>query len=100
MKTLKSDIHCAILKGSSGKINRFLMVQEAIKNKIHILNIKDPATFIKKYEEEKVKKQKVKKEDKKEVKIEKKQEKNTEDVTKDQKKEQEKEKNKILTKKE
>jgi len=100
MKALKTDIHCAILKGSSGKKNRIQMVQEAIKNKIHIINLKDPAAFLKTYEEEKAKKQKEKKEVNKEVKVEKKQEKNIEEIAKDQKKEQEKEKNKILTKKE
>ncbi len=88
MKALKADIHCAILKGSSGKKNRIQMIHEAIKTNIHIINLKDPAAFLKACEEEMAKKTKVKKdvkEGKKEAKVE---------------KEQEKVKNKILTKKE
>ncbi len=120
MGALDSAVHIAILQGTAGKKNKILMVQEALKKKIHILNLKDPSAFLKKCDEEKAqkkvqikeqKKSEVKKEEKKEEKIDEKkkseknkadasEEKSIDELTKDHKKEEQKQKNKILTKKE
>jgi large subunit ribosomal protein L32e len=113
LKNLDPKKEAAILQASVGKKKKLTIVKEAFKLNVPLVNIKDPAAYIKKIEEERdakktaqkeVRKQEEKKQEKKE---EKKQEeaKEKEEAAKaldlEEKKEQEKkELDKILTKKE
>ncbi len=108
MKALDATKQIAIVKASAGKKSRIEMVQEAVKKKAHIQNIKDLATYLKQVEEEMTQRKKAKKEQKKveakpaEKKTEKKEEKaeKKEEAVKEHKEQEKKEQEKILTKRE
>lgn len=108
LKTLDATKHIAIVKASTGKKSRMEIVKEAVKKKVVIQNIKDPAAYLRQGEEEMAQRKKAKKEqkkveakpaEKKATSDEKKEEKKeaNEDVAKEQEK---KELEKVLTKKE
>lgn len=110
VKALAAEKHALILKSSVGIKKRMEMVKEAVQKKMTIINLKDPAAWLKKMEavldeKKKAKKQKEEKKETKEQKKEAKAEK-TEEKEKialspeDQKKEEKKEMEKVLTKKE
>jgi len=97
MKGLDHKKHAVIIKASTGKKNKILLLKEAISKKIIVANIKDPAAYIKKVEEkisdkrktkkEKEKKKEEKKEEKKKKEDKKKEEEKTiEDITKEEEK--------------
>lgn len=109
MGALDSAIHAVILKSSTGEKKKVLMIQEALKKNIRILNMRDASAFLKACEEkraqkpvkEKEKRVGEKKEEKKEEKEEEKpSEKTIEEIAKDHTKEEQQQKHKILTKKE
>lgn len=112
LKNITAEKHVIILKSSMGIKKRIEIVKEAVQKKITMLNLKDPAAWLKKMEtvldEKKKQKKEEKKEEKKETKGQKKEtkteEKKNEEKTvlsaEDQKKEEKKEMEKVLTKKE
>ncbi len=107
LKNLDPKKEAAVLQASVGKKKKLTLVKEALKLNVLLVNIKEPAAYIKKIEEERDAKKQAQKEvqKKEEKKQEKKNKEEKEETTKaidqEEKKEQEKkELDKILTKKE
>lgn len=61
LKNLKADTHILVLKASVGIKKRLEIVREALKHSFRIVNLKDPAAWLKQIEEEMTQRKKAKK---------------------------------------